>query len=89
MPSTSLIDILSHALLIVIITVGMLALPALIVGLILSIIQTATQVNDITLNFLPKFIAVLLTVAFLSPWLFHLLTSYTPTLFEELNFLIR
>lgn len=89
MPDINLLDVFSHALFIVMMTVGVLALPALIVGLLISLFQAATQVHDITLNFLPKLIVVLLTIVFLGPWLFHLLTSYTQTIFEQILLISR
>jgi len=89
MPATNLIDIFSHALFIVMMTVGLLVLPGLIVGLLIAMFQAATQINDLTLNFLPKLFAILVTIALAAPWLFHLLTSFTQTLFAELPFIIH
>jgi len=84
-----LLDVFSHALFIVLMTVGVLTLPALIVGLIVSLLQTATQINDLTLSFIPKLFALIITIALLAPWLFHMITSYTQTLFTEMPFLIN
>lgn len=84
MPSINLLDVFSHAMFIVMMTVGLIALPALVVGLAISIFQATTQINDFTLGFLPKFIVVILTVMFLGPWLFHLLVSYAQTVFGQL-----
>lgn len=80
----NILDVFSHALYIVIVTVSLLALPALITGLVIAVIQAATQVNDITLSFLPKLVVVLLTIMLLGPWLFHLLNNYTQSLFEQI-----
>lgn len=88
MAGANLIDLFTHALYITMMTVGLLVLPGLIVGLMVAIFQAATQINEMTLNFLPKLFAVLITIAMLAPWLFHLLVSFTQTLFEELPYII-
>lgn len=84
-----MIDVFSHALFIVMLTVGILVLPGLIVGLLVAIFQTATQINDLTLSFLPKLLAILLTIALLAPWLFQSLTDFTLALFEQLPQLVN
>lgn len=84
-----MIDVFTHALFIVMTTVAMLVLPGLIIGLIIAIFQTATQINDLTLSFLPKLLAILTTIALLAPWLFHSLTRFTVTLFEQLPQLVN
>jgi flagellar biosynthetic protein FliQ len=51
-------------------------LVALVAGLIVSIFQAATQINDASLSFIPKIIAVLITFAIAGPWMLTVMTDY-------------
>jgi flagellar biosynthetic protein FliQ len=57
------------ALYLVVIGVAVLILPSLLVGLVVSIFQAATQINEQTLSFLPRLIVTLISVMLLGPWL--------------------
>lgn len=66
-----------------------LAAPVLvigaIVGLILSIFQATTSIQDQTLTFVPKIVAIFLTLALFFPWMLQTLRSYTIELFSLLS----
>ncbi|KAB2319132.1 flagellar biosynthesis protein FliQ [Betaproteobacteria bacterium SCN1] len=51
-------------------------LVTLVVGLIISIFQAATQINDASLSFIPKVIAVFVTFAIAGPWMLTVMTDY-------------
>lgn len=51
-------------------------LAALIVGLVVSVFQAATQINEATLSFIPKLIAILGVMAFGGPWMISVLVDY-------------
>lgn len=53
------------------IAVCIVTIPTLIVGLIVSIIQAATQINEMTMTFIPKMIVMFTVLFVLSPWLMH------------------
>lgn len=59
-------------------------LAGLIVGLLISIFQAATQINEQTMTFVPKIVAVFLTLLIFAPWIIKLLTVFTTGLFESL-----
>lgn len=61
----------------------------LVVGLIVSIFQATTQINDQTLAFVPKIIAVLIVVLLVGPWIMNLLFDFTIKLFGQINTLIK
>jgi flagellar biosynthetic protein FliQ len=48
----------------------------LVVGLIVSVFQAATQINDASLSFIPKIVAVLLTFVIAGPWMLTMMTDY-------------
>ena len=52
-------------------------LAALIVGLLISIFQAATQINEQTMTFVPKIVAVFITLLIFAPWIIRLLTTFT------------
>jgi flagellar biosynthetic protein FliQ len=61
-----------------------LLLTALAVGLLVSIFQAATQINEATLSFLPKVAAMLGVLILISPWMVRKMTSYTKNLYERI-----
>lgn len=65
-----------------------LLLAALASGLIISLLQAATQVNEQTLSFIPKILAVAATVVVAGPWMLNLLLDYIRTLFSNLPYMI-
>ncbi len=75
------VDILSDALWLVILIVSMAIVPSLIVGLIVSIFQAATSINEQTLSFLPRLIVTLLALMFGGHWLTQTLMDYTEKLY--------
>ncbi|HGJ5857558.1 flagellar biosynthesis protein FliQ [Arsenophonus nasoniae] len=65
-----------------------LLLAALISGLIISLLQAATQINEMTLSFIPKIIAVFITAVVAGPWMLQLFIEYTRQLITQLPQLI-
>lgn len=61
---------------------------ALLTGLVVSILQAATQINEMTLAFIPKLIAVFAALALTGPWMLALLTDYVRRLFSDIPGLI-
>jgi flagellar biosynthetic protein FliQ len=53
-----------------------LLLVALVVGLVVSLFQAATQINESTLSFIPKLLAVALTLVIAGPWMMETLLDY-------------
>ena len=51
-------------------------LAAMAIGIIVSILQAVTQINESTLTFIPKMIAIIVVLAVMSPWMLHLLQDY-------------
>jgi flagellar biosynthetic protein FliQ len=63
-------------------------LVALAVGLLVGVFQAATQINEMTLSFIPKLVAMAATLAFAGPWMLKLIVGYTRELFESIPGLI-
>jgi flagellar biosynthetic protein FliQ len=65
-----------------------LLLSALIVGLIVSVFQAATQINEMTLSFIPKLVAIFAALLISGPWIITMLTDYMRRLFGNIPTLI-
>lgn len=65
-----------------------LLLAALLTGLIISIFQAATQINEMTLSFIPKLLAVFAVMIFAGPWILTMMTDYMQRLFSNIPFTI-
>lgn len=65
-----------------------LLLTALTTGLVVSLLQAATQINEMTLSFIPKILMVLTTAIIAGPWMLNLMIDYMRTLFASLPTLV-
>ncbi len=88
MTPESVITIFQHTLEIILIMLLVVLIPALTVGLLVSMFQAATQINEMTLSFIPKLIITILTLMIAGPWLLNLLMDYTRDLIHDIPFLI-
>jgi flagellar biosynthetic protein FliQ len=65
-----------------------LLLAALIIGLLVGVFQAATQINEMTLSFIPKLIGMAGTLVIAGPWMLKTIVGYTRELFESIPGLI-
>jgi flagellar biosynthesis protein FliQ len=65
-----------------------LLLVALVTGLIISLFQAATQINEMTLSFIPKLLAVFATLVIAGPWMLNLTLDYMRNLFSSIPQLV-
>ena len=65
-----------------------LLLVTLVVGLIISVFQAATQINDASLSFVPKLVAVVASLIIAGPWILTIMTDYMRRLLTDLPGLI-
>jgi flagellar biosynthesis protein FliQ len=61
-----------------------LLLTALVVGLLVSIFQAATQINEQTLSFIPKLVSMLIVLAVAGPWMITIFTDFMRRVFESI-----
>ncbi|MEI7611316.1 MAG: flagellar biosynthesis protein FliQ [Betaproteobacteria bacterium] len=61
-----------------------LLLAALVIGLIISIFQAATQINEQTLSFIPKLVGTFLILILAGPWMLQMMVDYIRRLFESI-----
>ncbi|OPX56802.1 flagellar biosynthetic protein FliQ [Oceanospirillum multiglobuliferum] len=82
------VDILREAMYLIMLIVAVMVVPSLIVGLMISIFQAATQINEQTLSFLPRLFVTLFAIVVGGPWLVRTLTEFTTRLYSNIPFLI-
>ncbi|CAB0151043.1 hypothetical protein PSI9734_01461 [Pseudidiomarina piscicola] len=68
---------------------GPLLLTALGLGLLISLFQAATQINEMTLSFIPKILGVLTVLVILGPYLLQLIIDFTTRLFTNIPNMIQ
>lgn len=76
------LDILQEAFFVIIKTGGPVLIIALVVGLVVSIIQAATQIQEQTLSFVPKLIAIIVALILFGNFMMNSLTQFTVRIFE-------
>ncbi len=72
----------------VLLLISIVLLPALAMGVLVSVFQAATQINEQTLSFIPKLIVVFLAVLIGGPWMLEKVVSYTSRLYSGIPGLI-
>jgi len=74
-------------------TMAMLSAPlllsTLVIGLVISIFQALTQINENTLTFVPKMIVIGIVILLAGPWMMDVMKSYTTNLFESMATIVR
>ena len=88
MTPESVLTIFQHTLEVILLLVVVILVPALCVGLMVSMFQAATQINEMTLSFIPKLIVTLGTLMIAGPWMLRMLMEYTSKLIHDIPSLI-
>ncbi|MCV2216777.1 flagellar biosynthesis protein FliQ [Thauera sp. Sel9] len=88
MTPTTVIELGRQAVEVTLMVSAPLFLAALVTGLIISIFQAATQINEMTLTFVPKLVAIFVTLVLAGPWMITLLTDFMRQLFESIPAMI-
>lgn len=84
-----ILDLYSQAMMVTLLVSAPMMLVAMIVGLVIAVFQATTQINEATLTFVPKLVAVFLTMLLLGPWILQVLVEYTEGVFLSINSLVN
>ena len=79
-----IITLADRALQITLLLMLLLLIPALTVGLVISMFQAATQINEMTLSFIPKLLVTVAVLIFAGPFIIRLLMDYTTRLYQSI-----
>ena len=88
MTPETVITIFQNTLEVILIMLLVVLIPALIVGLFVSMLQAATQINEMTLSFIPKLIVTVFTLMLAGPWLLNVVMEFTQGLIHDIPYLI-
>jgi flagellar biosynthetic protein FliQ len=78
-----------HAMVVALMLAAPLLLTALAIGLLVSLFQAATQINEMTLSFIPKILGVCVVVIVGGPWMVSVIVDYTTALLQNLPLLVH
>ena len=84
MNSATVLTLGEQALQLTMLLCAPLLLTALIVGLVVSVFQAATQINEMTLSFIPKLVAMFAVLIVAGPWMLSMLVDYMQRLFSSI-----
>ncbi|NMC12035.1 MAG: flagellar biosynthesis protein FliQ [Chloroflexi bacterium] len=84
MTETYILSFAQNAVVVAILLVAPALLVSLLIGSLISMIQAATQINEVTLTFIPKIIGIGLVLAFFGSWMVQHLLTFTTNVFTNL-----
>ena len=88
MSPEDVIEVIRGALDMAVLLSALPLMAALVIGLSIGMVQAATQINEMTLSFIPKLLVLALCFSFAGHWMLSQLVSYTQRLFSEIPYLI-
>jgi len=77
------------AIFIALMLAGPVLLASLLIGSLISIVQAATQINEVTLTFVPKMVGIILILIILGSWMLQKITAFTAALINNLPNLVH
>ena len=84
MTPETVMDLAHSTLIVTSIIAAPLLLVALVVGLVIGMLQAATQINEATLSFIPKILLLVLTLFAIGPWMLRMLVDFTHDLYTNI-----
>jgi flagellar biosynthetic protein FliQ len=84
MSPASVVELGRQAVEVMLLVSAPMFLAALVTGLVVSIFQAATQINEMTLSFVPKLIAIFVTLVLAGPWMLTVMTDFMRRLLESI-----
>ncbi len=88
MSPESVVNIMQGGMYVLILVAAPALLVSLLVGLLVSVLQAATQINEMTLTFIPKLLAMFVTLVLAGPWMINTLIDYTTRLYHSIPSMI-
>ncbi len=88
MTPETVMSVFQQTLELLVVLILIVLLPALFVGLLVAMFQAATQINEMTLSFIPKLLVTLVVLMLAGPWMLQALLDFTQRLFNNVPTLI-
>lgn len=78
------IEVTNQAVKVTLMLAAPMLIGALVVGILVSLFQAVTQINEQTLSFIPKIVVIVFALVILSPWMMETITSFTHDLYSNI-----
>lgn len=88
MTPESVLSIFQQTIHLIALLIAMILLPSLVVGIMISMFQAATQINEMTLTFIPKLLVTMGALAYFGPRMLQMLTEFFQGLIKNMLFII-
>jgi len=88
MTPETVLTVMQQTLEVITLLIIVILIPALVIGLLVSMFQAATSINEQTLSFIPKLLMTITVLMVAGPWMLSLVTNYAVRLFENIPYLI-
>lgn len=89
MDTDFVMEITNQAVRVTLMVASPMLLGALVVGIIVSLFQAVTQINEQTLSFIPKILVIAAALVILSPWMLNTMTTFTRDIFVQIPSYVR
>jgi flagellar biosynthetic protein FliQ len=89
MENEFVIEVISQAIKVTLMMSAPMLIGALVVGILVSIFQAVTQINEQTLSFIPKILVIVAALVIFSPWMMETIVTYTRDLFISIPEIVR
>lgn len=84
MDNSFVIEVTNQAVKVTMMLAAPMLIGALVVGIMVSLFQAVTQINEQTLSFIPKILVIVMAMVFMSPWMMETMTSFTHELYTDI-----
>jgi len=89
MSPDDVISLAKQTVLFTLLVASPMLLAGLVVGILVSILQAVTSIQDITLTFIPKIVVVMVVALFFFPWMMNMMISYTLSLYSDFTIFVK
>ncbi|MBE0509324.1 MAG: flagellar biosynthesis protein FliQ [Chromatiales bacterium] len=88
MSPEAVLTVFQHTLQLLLVLIMIVLIPALLVGLVVAMFQAATQINEMTLSFIPKLLVTIWVLMLAGSWMLQMLLDFTRRMFDNILLLI-
>jgi flagellar biosynthetic protein FliQ len=89
MSEAYVLTLAQQAITVTLMVAGPMLLISLLIGILVSIIQAATQINEVTFSFVLKVIGIVIVILLMGSWMYEKITTFTTGLFNDLPNLVH
>lgn len=89
MEPDTVINLVQEALKVTLLLSAPMLISSLVIGILVAIFQAVTQINEVTLTFIPKILIIAISIVVTAPWLIQVITQFTTALYEQIPMYIK